>query len=63
MPHDHEHSHTARIPLTGVVWALASALLFGASTPFAKLLLGDVDAVMLAALLYLGSGLGLLSLR
>ena len=39
--------------------ALAAAALFGASTPFAKLLLGDVTPAMLAALLYLGSGLGL----
>lgn len=39
--------------------ALAAALLFGASTPFAKLLVGDVAPLMLAGLLYLGSGLGL----
>jgi len=40
--------------------ALASAALFGASTPLAKLLLGDgVDPWLLAGLLYLGSGLGL----
>jgi drug/metabolite transporter (DMT)-like permease len=39
--------------------ALAAALLFGASTPLAKLLVGDVPALLLAGLLYLGSGLGL----
>jgi len=39
--------------------ALVSAALFGASTPAAKLLLGAVDPVVLAGLLYLGSGLGL----
>lgn len=39
--------------------ALAAALLFGASTPFAKLLVGDVPPLLLAGLLYLGSGLGL----
>jgi drug/metabolite transporter (DMT)-like permease len=44
----------------GAPMALASAALFGASTPFAKLLLGrGVDAWLLAGLLYLGSGLGL----
>jgi len=43
----------------GVPFALISALLFGASTPFAKLLLGDVNPWLLAGLLYLGSGLGL----
>lgn len=39
--------------------ALASAVLFGASTPFAKILLGTTDPWMLAGLLYLGSGIGL----
>ena len=39
--------------------ALAAALLFGASTPLAKLLLGNMPPLLLAGLLYLGSGLGL----
>lgn len=39
--------------------ALAAALLFGASTPVAKLLVGDVAPLLLAGLLYLGSGIGL----
>lgn len=43
----------------GVRAALAAALLFGASTPFAKLLLHSVDPWLLAGLLYLGSGVGL----
>ena len=43
--------------------ALAAAALFGASTPLAKLLLGVVSPVVLAGLLYLGSGLGLALLR
>ena len=43
----------------GILLALSSALLFGASTPFAKLLLGSVDPWMMAGLLYLGAGLGL----
>jgi drug/metabolite transporter (DMT)-like permease len=42
-----------------VAYALASALLFGASTPAAKLLAGEMPAVLLAGLLYAGSGLGL----
>ncbi|MDR3367766.1 DMT family transporter [Rhodoferax sp.] len=42
-----------------VLYALAAAALFGASTPFAKLLTGDISPVLLAGLLYLGSGLGL----
>ena len=43
--------------------ALAAAALFGASVPFAKLLLGEISPVVLAGLLYLGSGLGLALLR
>ncbi|MFC5473651.1 DMT family transporter [Paraherbaspirillum soli] len=43
----------------GVLYAFMAAALFGASTPFAKLLIGQVPPVMLAGLLYLGSGLGL----
>ena len=44
-----------------VLYALASAALFGASTPLAKLLVGEVQPLALAGLLYLGSGLGLLA--
>jgi drug/metabolite transporter (DMT)-like permease len=44
---------------TGVTFAVGSAVLFGASPPFAKLLLGQVEPVLLAGLLYLGSGVGL----
>ena len=49
---------------------MGAALLFGASTPFAKQLLGDGGAAsapsapfLLAGLLYLGSGLGLTAVR
>ncbi|TAM87537.1 MAG: DMT family transporter [Candidimonas sp.] len=42
-----------------VAAALAAALLFGASTPFAKQLVGDIAPILLAGLLYLGSGIGL----
>ena len=44
---------------TGILFALMSAILFGASTPFAKLLLGAVDPWTMAGLLYLGAGVGL----
>jgi drug/metabolite transporter (DMT)-like permease len=37
---------------------LLAAVLFGASAPLSKLLLGEVQPVPLAALLYLGSGIG-----
>lgn len=45
----------------GIVSALGAAALFGASTPLAKLLVGAVPPVLLAGLLYLGSGVGLLA--
>ncbi len=44
---------------TGILLALMSAILFGASTPFAKLLLGSVNPWTMAGLLYLGAGVGL----
>lgn len=47
----------------GPMLALSSAALFGASIPFAKMLVGTVHSAMLAAILYLGSGIGLLVLR
>jgi drug/metabolite transporter (DMT)-like permease len=55
------HSHTHLWP--GVPLALASAVLFGASAPFAKLLLGSMDPQVLAGLLYLGAGGGLTLVR
>lgn len=48
-----------RIGSRGVGFALLAALLFGASTPAAKGLLGNAAPQLLAGLLYAGSGLGL----
>ena len=50
-------THSLQWP--GVPLALASAVLFGASAPFAKLLLGSTNPQLLAGLLYLGAGTGL----
>ncbi|MBS0531830.1 MAG: DMT family transporter [Proteobacteria bacterium] len=47
----------------GVALALGSAVLFGASTPLSKILLGTVDPQLLAGLLYLGAGFGLAALH
>ncbi|WP_443691245.1 DMT family transporter [Pseudomonas sp.] len=44
---------------SGVLAALGAAVLFGAGTPLAKMLLNSVSPWLLAGLLYLGSGLGL----
>jgi drug/metabolite transporter (DMT)-like permease len=46
-----------------IFYALCAAALFGASTPVAKALGGHVPPVLLAGLLYLGSGLGLTAVR
>src|SRR5207245_557385 len=43
----------------GILYALAAAVLFGASTPLAKMVLREVQPVLMAGLLYLGSGIGL----
>ncbi len=43
----------------GISHALLAAVLFGASTPLAKLLLPQIEPILLAGLLYLGSGSGL----
>ena len=54
----------SRIALSSAaVGALGAALLFGASTPLAKQLLHGTSPVMLAGLLYLGSGIGLGAVR
>ena len=47
----------------GILTAFGAALLFGAGTPLAKLLLGPVGPWMLAGILYLGSGVGLAAWR
>src|SRR5437762_9928030 len=43
----------------GVTYALLAAALFGVTTPLAKGLLGEVHPIVLAGLLYAGSGAGL----
>lgn len=58
-PKDLQLCFTFNMSIRSATPALAAALLFGASTPLAKLLLGNVSPLLLAGLLYLGSGLGL----
>jgi drug/metabolite transporter (DMT)-like permease len=57
------HCIVTRLSHPGVLAGLAAAALFGAGTPLAKLLLAQANPLMLAGLLYLGSGLGLWLLR
>ncbi len=44
---------------SGIIYALSAAILFGISTPLAKLLTSEIPPVLLTGLLYGGSGLGL----
>ena len=46
-----------------ILTALGSAVLFGASVPLAKQLLGGLSPLLLAGILYLGSGIGLIIFR
>ncbi len=52
-----------RSHVSPIIQALIAALLFGTSAPLAKLLLGEVEPIPLAAFLYLGSGIGLLGIK
>jgi drug/metabolite transporter (DMT)-like permease len=49
----------ASLRSVGVQAGIGAAILFGAGTPLAKLLLGSVSPWLLAGLLYVGSGVGL----
>lgn len=57
--------HRSPMPLfaakypTGIGIALVAAVLFGVSMPLAKLLVAAIPPVLLAGLLYAGSGVGL----
>lgn len=51
--------NTSRDQARSILQALAAAALFGLSTPLAKLLVGTVPPLLLAGLLYAGSGIGL----
>lgn len=46
----------------GIAAAIGAAALFGLSTPLAKLLVGSTTPLLLAGLLYVGSGIGLAAL-
>lgn len=60
---EHVSGPIAAVRRPGVAAALTAALLFGAGTPLAKALLRDADPWLLAGLLYIGAGLGLLIWR
>lgn len=53
-------SSLSSLPRRGVVRCLAAAVLFGASAPAASVLAGDMPALVLAGLLYVGAALAVL---
>ncbi len=59
-----ENVNTEKSGITvGVRYAIAAAVLFGSTTPIAKLFISDVHPVLSAAILYMGSGVGLSIVR
>ena len=48
-----------KIQTRAIAFAILAAALYALSTPFSKLLLGSIKPSMLAALLYLGAGVGM----
>lgn len=58
---DKESGHSHIWP--GVPLALGAAVLFGAAAPLSKLLTGTVDPWLLAGILYLGAGIGLVAVQ
>ncbi|HBC0466396.1 TPA: EamA family transporter [Legionella pneumophila] len=49
--------------ISPIVAAFGAAVFFGGSTPFSKALMGQISPLLLAGLLYAGSGLGLILIR
>lgn len=54
---------TVKTKALPILEALLAALLFASSTPLSKILIGDIDPILLAAFLYLGSGVGAFFIR
>lgn len=61
-PKTHYQRKTSLCTITGLLFALLAALLFGLNAPASKLLVQQIHPLFLASLLYLGAGLGMLAL-
>ena len=48
---------------TAIFWAILAAALYALNSPVSKLLLDQIPPTMMAALLYLGAGIGLTAVR
>lgn len=57
---DQEHQKRKYLAIS---MAILAALLYGFSAPFSKMLLQEVPAALMAALLYLGAGLGMMCIN
>ncbi len=55
--------NTLNIKFKPIFIALLAALLYGLSAPISKILLNEINPLMMAALLYLGAGIGMLALN
>lgn len=55
-----ETGKTKRTSQNAVLMAILAALLYGISTPVSKILLNEISPALMAALLYLGAGMGML---
>jgi drug/metabolite transporter (DMT)-like permease len=61
--HSSNVAHKREKTTVPVLQAIAAAALFGISAPLSKFLLGEIAPIPMAALLYLGSGIGLILWR
>lgn len=49
----------SRVCHPAILWAILAAALYAISAPLSKLLLDSISPTMMAALLYLGAGIGM----
>ncbi len=59
--HEHHDHHRPYESLKPILLAILAAVLYGISSPVSKLLLVEIPPALMAALLYLGAGLGMLA--
>lgn len=48
---------------TSIIYAILAAVCYGISTPVAKILLKDISPTLMASMLYLGAGVGMIVVR
>nr|WP_051571917.1 DMT family transporter [Ruminiclostridium cellobioparum] len=63
MTEDTEDIEIVKNKATGIFMAILAAALFGISSPVSKLLLAEIPSTLMASLLYLGAGIGMLTIN